>query len=233
MTVEIWSDIMCPFCYIGKRKFENALQQFDHKGDINIQWRSFQLDPAMESNSGKSLYSYLAERKGWTLDYSRKVHQQMAVSAAELGLNYQFDKAIPANSFNAHRLSHLAGKYNLGNEMEERIFAAYFTEGKNIDDLETLVQLATETGLPEQEARTVLQFDAYAEEVVTDIDKAQQLGVRGVPFFVLDNKYAVSGAQDSTVFLGALQKAWAEHDPGNFETVTVSDGAACTIDGDC
>jgi len=210
MKVEIWSDIMCPFCYLGKRRFENALQQFPNKDDIQIRWRSFQLSPELETDPNKNVHEYLAEKKGWTLDYSEDVHHKMTLTAKEAGLEYNFDKAIPANSFNAHRLSHLAAKYNLQDAAEERLFAAYFTEGKNIDDKNTLVQLGKDIGLPEAEVTGMLQSDLYANEVHQDVDEAQQVGVRGVPFFVLDNKYAVSGAQGSDVFLGALQKAWSE-----------------------
>ncbi len=234
MQVEIWSDIMCPFCYIGKRKFENALEQFSNKNDIKIHWRSFQLNPALETDNTRNVYEYLAEKKGWTLDYSKSVHKQMSETAKQVGLDYNFDTSIPANSFNAHRLSHLAAKYNLQDAVEELLFLAYFTEGKNIDDLETLVEIGTEAGLPGDEVYNTLTTDEYANKVQQDISKAQQIGVRGVPFFVFDNKYAVSGAQGSEVFLGALQKSWSEYEKENLSTsINQANGAACSIDGNC
>lgn len=155
----------------------------------------------------------------------------MTATARGIGLEYNFDKAIPANSFNAHRLSHLAAKHNLQGAAEERLFAAYFTEGLNIDDDKTLIRLGKEIGLPEAEITAMLESNLYADDVRQDIYLAQQVGVRGVPFFVFDNKYAVSGAQPSEVFSGVLEKAWAESAPvpaaGN------KDGASCTADGDC
>ncbi|MEX0780820.1 MAG: DsbA family oxidoreductase [Balneolales bacterium] len=234
MKVDIWSDIMCPFCYIGKRNFENALDQFEHKDDIKIQWRSFQLAPELVTDPSKNAYDYLAEKKGWTLEYTKKIHSQLESSAREVGLVYNFDTAIPANSFNAHRLSHLAARHLVQGELEERLFRAYFTEGKNIDDTEVLVQLGVETGLPAEEIREMLQSDLYADQVSLDINMAQQVGVQGVPFFVIDNKYAVSGAQPSEVILEALQKTWHENkNELGSNPSEGTDNAACSTDGNC
>ena len=231
MKVEIWSDVMCPFCYIGKRKFESALEQFPGKGNVEIRWRSFQLAPDLKTDPGISAHEYLAEKKGWTLDYSLDVHNQMTATARGIGLEYNFDKAIPANSFKAHRLSHLAVKHDLQNAAEERLFAAYFTEGLNIDDDETLLRLGKEIGLPGDEIVAMLESDLYADNVQEDIYIAQQIGVRGVPFFVFDNKYTVSGAQPSEVFSGVLEKIRAESAlvAGNDNT----DGVSCSADGEC
>src|SRR5690625_4569626 len=234
MKVEIWSDIMCPFCYIGKRNFENALEQFEHKDDIEIRWRSFELSPGEKPDPSKNTYEYLAEKKGWTVDYTKKVHARLTKTAKEAGLDYNFDTVIPANSFNAHRLSHLAARHDVQDEAEEHLFAAHFTEGKNIDDEESLVQLGIEIGLPEVEIREMLQSDLYAEEVQSDKDAARRVGVQGVPFFVLNDKYAVSGAQPSEVFLDTLQKAYKEFEEEQTpDVITNSDGAACSIDGNC
>jgi predicted DsbA family dithiol-disulfide isomerase len=234
MKVDIWSDVVCPFCYIGKRRFEHALAQFEHKEEIEIQWHSFQLAPELQTDPSKNIYAYLAERKGWTVEYSEQVHGQLTGTAKEVGLAYNFDIAIPANTFNAHRLSHLAAKYHVQKEMEERLFSAYFTEGKNVDDAETLVQLGTELEIPEEEVRNMLQSNSYAHEVREDIYTAQRLGIRGVPFFVMNNKYAVSGAQSSEVFLATLQKAYQEFEEKNKTTsINNTDGDACAIDGNC
>ncbi len=210
MTIDIWSDIMCPFCYIGKRKLETALQQFPHKDKINIVWHSFQLDPTIESLPGTDLYSYLAERKGQTRDWSVKVHQQLVETAKQEGLTYNFDKAVIANSFNAHRLIQLAKTKGLGDAAEERLFKAYFTEGENVSDTNTLIELGSDIGLDEAAIKHMLESEAFAQEVTDDIEKAKSYGISGVPFFVLNNKYGISGAQPAEIFLNSLQQAWDE-----------------------
>lgn len=204
MKVEIWSDVMCPFCYIGKRKFEIALNQFSGKDKVEIEWRSFQLNPDMKTDPDKSINEYLSESKGWTLDYTRKANEHVTAIAKQVGLIYNFDKAVVANSFDAHRLSHLAKKYGLQNQTEEKLFSAYFTEGKNTADHETLVQIGTESGLNEEEVRTMLKGKDFEDAVRQDIYYAQQLGINAVPFFLFDDKYAVTGAQESATFLKVL-----------------------------
>ncbi|HEY4326657.1 MAG TPA: DsbA family oxidoreductase [Mucilaginibacter sp.] len=234
MKVEIWSDVMCPFCYIGKRRFEDALAQFEHKDDVEIEWKSFQLNPDMNTNPDISINQYLADVKGWTLDYASQMNAHVTQMAAEAGLTYNFDKAVVANSFNAHRYSHLAKKHGLGIEAEEQLFKAYFTEGKNIDYKETLIELGQELGLDPTEIKNALESDAYANEVKQDIAEAQHLGIRGVPFFVLNNKYAISGAQAVPVFEETLEKAFGEWQKENpkprFEVI---EGESCGPDGDC
>jgi predicted DsbA family dithiol-disulfide isomerase len=234
MKVEIWSDVMCPFCYIGKRRFEDALAHFEHKDDVEIEWKSFQLNPDMKTNPDISINQYLADVKGWTLDYTRQMNAHVTQMAAEAGLTYNFDKAVVANSFNAHRFSHLAKKHGLGIEAEEQLFRAYFTEGKNIDSEETLIKLGEELGLDPTEIKQTLDSDAYANEVKQDIAEAQYLGIRGVPFFVLNNKYAISGAQAVLVFEETLENAFSEWQKENpkprFEVI---EGESCGPDGDC
>ena len=227
LEVEIWSDVMCPFCYIGKRRFENALEQFEHKDVVDIVWKSYQLDPSMQSNTGQNLNEYLAERKDISLERSEQMHAQMTDMAAELGLEYNFDKAVIANSFDAHRLSHLAKENGLQDDLEEALFKAYFTDGKNIANLDTLIELGTNIGLDAKAVKQTLNSDKYAEEVKHDIYEAGQVGVRGVPFFVLGDKYAVSGAQQSETFLGALQQTWNE------VNVSSIDGPVCGTEGEC
>lgn len=227
MKVEIWSDVMCPFCYIGKRKFENALAQFPQKENVEVEWKSFQLNPELVNNSGQSVHEYLAERKGWTLSYARQLNEQVTGMAAEVGLEYNFDKAVVANSFDAHRFSHLAAKYGLGDAAEESLFKAYFTEGKDISDREVLIQLGTAIGLDAEEVRSTLSGNTYAREVQQDIAEAAALGARGVPFFVIDRKYAISGAQPEEMFLKALQQSFSESEKND------TNSGSCTIDGDC
>jgi predicted DsbA family dithiol-disulfide isomerase len=213
MKVEIWSDIMCPFCYIGKRKFENALQQFAQQDQVEVVWHSYLLDPEMQQVPGKSIHEVLGEKKGWSAQQARQMNDQVTAMAREVGLVYNLDQAVPANTFSAHRLIHLAKNHGLQDQAEESLFRAYFTEGKNIQDTDTLVQLGQEIGLAEAEIRQVLAGDAFADEVQRDLYEARQIGVRGVPFFVLNQKYAVSGAQPSAVFLQALNQVWEEEKP--------------------
>lgn len=228
MTIEIWSDVMCPFCYIGKRKFETALAQFNHRYNIDIVWKSFQLAPDLKTNPDKNIHQFLADHKGISLEQAKGMNDQMAQVAKQVGLQYDFDKAIPANSFNAHRFSHLAKQYGLQNDAEESLFKAYFTEGKNIDDIITLVQLGLEIGLDANETKTVLESDQYAKDVHQDMYEAQQIGARGVPFFLLNRKYAISGAQDSEAFLQAIDTAyseWIQEHPST--SIEITEGAAC------
>jgi protein disulfide-isomerase len=208
LKIEIWSDVMCPFCYIGKRKIENAINDFPNKEKVEIEWKSFQLDPTTKSQPGKSTYDYLAEKYGRDRQWSLEMHENVTNQAKAEGLEYNFDTAIIANSFDAHRLSHLAKKYGKGNELEELIFKAYFTEGKDVSEIETLVNLGKNVGLDEIEIRNMLASKQFKEAVQNDIIEAQQIGVRGVPFFVLDRKYAISGAQSEEVFSETLEKAW-------------------------
>lgn len=209
MKIEIWSDVMCPFCYIGKRRLEEALAQFPEKEKVEIEWKSFQLDPTTVTDPGKNVYEYLAERKGISVPESKQMHAQVISMAESAGLHYNFDTAVIANSFDAHRLMQFAKTKNLGDAAEERIFRAYFTEGVNVADHAELKRLAGEIGLDEQEAENVLASNAFSAEVQSDVSEAQQIGVRGVPFFVFDRKYAVSGAQPAGVFLETLTKAIA------------------------
>ncbi len=210
MKVEIWSDVMCPFCYIGKRKFENALAQFPQKDKVEVVWKSFQLNPDLVTDPSKNTIEHLAEVKGWSLTQAKEMSDHVSGLAEKVGLKYDFDKAVVANSFDAHRFSCFAKHKGLQDAAEERLFKAYFTEGKNTADHETLIQLGVEIGLKAEELREMLNSNAYADEVSQDIYEAQQVGVRGVPFFVLGQKYAISGAQETPLFLEALNKTWEE-----------------------
>lgn len=233
MKVEIWSDIMCPFCYIGKRKFEKALQQFSGSPEVELVWHSFQLDPSIEAGHGKDLYQYLSERKGIPYAQAVQMHKQLTQTAQEVGLTYNFDNAVVANSFDAHRLIQMAKKFNRGDEAEERLFKAYFTEGKDFSNHEILVELGQEIGLKEADIRQMLAGDEFAHDVDMDIQDARNIGVRGVPFFVFNRKYAVSGAQPSDVFSDVLTKSfteWKNEKPAQIEVV---EGPTCTTDGNC
>ena len=233
MKVEIWSDVMCPFCYIGKRKFEKALNEFPDKNNIEVIWKSFQLDPTTVTDPSLNTVDHLAAKKGWSKEQANETISYVSNIAKQVGLDFHFDKAVVANSFDAHRLSHLAKKYGKQNELEEKLFSAYFTEGKNTADHNTLSQIASEIGLDATEVNSLLKSDQYADKVEEDIYQAQQVGVRGVPFFVLDHKYAVSGAQESATFLQALTRAFDEHKKENkVELIqTGNTGDTCGPDG--
>jgi predicted DsbA family dithiol-disulfide isomerase len=234
MKVEIWSDIMCPWCYIGKRRFEQALNAFEHRDKVEIIWKSFQLNPEMKTDPDKNIIEYLSETKGWTVDYSQQMHDHVTGLAKQEGLTYNFDHAVVANSFDAHRLIQLAKKNGLGDAAEERLFKAYFTEGQNIADHAVLVRLGTEIGLDGTMVSEMLKSKTNAAEVKNDIAEAQQLGVRGVPFFVLDRKYGVSGAQQAEVFASALKQAWEEWKKQNDNTALETNaGAVCTPGEPC
>ena len=232
LKVQIWSDIMCPFCYIGKRRIEEALQNFEHKEAVEIEWKSYQLDASFVASPEDNMVEHLAEKYRKDNDWAQNMLDNMTQNAKTAGLDFYFEKAILANSFNAHRLLHLAKKYNLANDLEELLFKAYLTEGKNINDLDTLSKLGIEVGLDAETVAKVLNSDTYGAEVQQDQEEANAIGVQGVPFFVLDNKYAISGAQPATAFLETLEKVWQE---GKFESkvtlVNTTTENSCDING--
>ncbi len=212
LKIQIWSDIMCPFCYIGKRKIEEAIKQFEHKESIVIEWKSFQLDPSFVATPHESIAEHLAEKYGRDIDWANSSLQNMTENAKQSGLDFHFEKSILANSLNAHRLMHLAKKYNRSNELKELLFKAYLTEGKDVNNWNTLEEIGVAVGLPIDEIVALITTDDYTKQVNEDQQEAQKLGVSGVPFFVIDNKYSVSGAQATEVFLQTIEKAWAEGD---------------------
>ena len=234
MKIEIWSDVMCPFCYIGKRKFEKAFEQFPEKNNVQIEWKSFQLSPDMKTDPSKNIHQFLADHKGMSLQEAKGMNDQVTRMAAQSGLEYNFDKSVVANSFNAHRFAHFAKAHGKQDEAEELLFRSYFSDGKNIDDYATLIQLGTEIGLDAKELQSALESGQYANEVRADIAEAQQVGVRGVPFFVFNRKVAVSGAQESTAFLQTLETSfaeWRKEHPA--DAMTIIEGASCAPDGSC
>ena len=234
MKVQIWSDVMCPFCYIGKRRFEQALQQFEGKADIEVEWKSFQLNPNLKTDTSLNVTQYLADIKGWTIDHARQMNDHVTQMAAEVGLTYNMDKAVVANSFDAHRFAYLAKKNGKGEEAEEALFNAYFTEGKNIADHDTLAVLGESIGLDKKVIEQTLAADEYAADVKADVAQAQLYGISGVPFFVLDNKYGISGAQAVPVFLQTLEKAYSEWASVNKPAkLDVIEGDSCEVGGDC
>lgn len=210
MKVEIWSDVMCPFCYIGKRRFEKALEAFPYKNDIKIEWKSYQLSPNMKTDTNKNINQFLAEHKGISIEEAQNMNNYVTDMAAKEGLVYNFDTAIVANSSNAHRFTHFAKKQGKQIEAEEMLFKAYFTDGKNIDDYSILIDLGSTIGLEASALNAALENNDYADDVKSDISEAHAIGVRGVPFFVFNRKYAISGAQETNTFLQALEQSYSE-----------------------
>jgi len=213
MKVEIWSDVACPWCYIGKRHFEAALDQFSHRDDVTITWRSYQLDPDAPRTPGVSVNEMLAQKYNVSISRAEAMNDRVSSIAAQAGLEYHLEKAQYGNTFDAHRLIHLAATHQLQDQMEERLFKAYFTEGLTLTDTETLVKLAAEVGIDADEARTVLTSTTYADEVCADVQRARMFGIEGVPFFAIEEQYGISGAQPTEVFKEVLDKVWAESHP--------------------
>ena len=213
MKVEIWSDVVCPWCYIGKRRFESALARFEHRDQLEVTWRSFERNPRAASEEQGGLAERLARKYGLTVEQASAANARVTAAAAGEGLQYRLDVARPGNTFDAHRLIHLAREHGAQDEAKKRLMAAYFTEGRRIGDRETLIELMSEVGVPTEEARNALETGAYGEEVRAEEREAAELGITGVPFFVLDRRYGVSGAQPPELMLQALNQAWKEAHP--------------------
>ena len=235
MKVEIWSDVVCPWCYIGKRRFEAALATFKHRDQIAITWKSFELDPNASSTSEETLSQMLAKKYGMSEEKAAAANEHVTSLAEEEGLDYHLEKAHPSNTFDAHRLIHHAATQGLQGAMKERLMHAYFTEGQQVGDIETLVKLGAEVGLDAAKTRIALAKDTYADEVAADEKEARMLGISGVPFFVIDEKYGISGAQPTELFQQALEQAWSESHPliqvgsTNADTAGSCEGDNCAI----
>jgi len=231
VQVEIWSDVVCPWCAIGKRRFETALAAFEHRDEVEVRYRSFELDPTTPRTVEGNATRRLAEKYGIPLAQAETMQQRVIEQAAGEGLEFRFDKARPGNTVDAHRLLHLAADRGRQAELKERLLLAYFTEGEPIGDPDTLVRLAGQAGLDEGEARSLLESDKYLAEVREDQATARALGISGVPFFVLDRKFGVSGAQPAELLLEALRQAYAAAHPLSMVQAG-TDGNACD-DGSC
>ncbi|MFF2450375.1 DsbA family oxidoreductase [Neobacillus sp. NPDC058068] len=234
MKIEVWSDYVCPFCYIGKRRLEEALSQFPDKDQVEVEFKSFELDPNSPKNSGENIHEVLAKKYRMSLEQAKQANQGVGTQAATVGLTFNFDEMKPTNTFDAHRLAKFA--ITLGKEavVSEKLLHAYFTDGKDLGDLETLADIAEDAGLNRQDVVTLLHDkNAFAADVRQDESLAQQYGVRGVPYFVLNQKYAISGAQPTETFIGALQKVWQEESASPmFQDLSTTDDASCA-DGNC
>jgi predicted DsbA family dithiol-disulfide isomerase len=213
MKVEIWSDIVCPWCYIGKRRFETALGRFGHRDDVEVAWRSFELDPGAPPRRELEYLEYLANKYGMSLEQAEASQKRLTEQAVGEGLEFHLAATQGGNSFDAHRLLHLAAASGLQDALKERLLRAYFTEGETIGEPEALARLAVEAGLDHDQVVDLLAGDLYAEEVRADERRARLLGINGVPFFVIDERYGISGAQPPELILSALDQAWAEREP--------------------
>lgn len=210
MKVEIWSDVVCPWCYIGKRRFEAALADFEHADEVEVVWRSFELDPSATAGPPVDLADHLAGKYGTDRDGALEMIERVTDVARSVGLHYRLDIAIRSSTFDAHRVIHAASAVGSGDQMKERLMSAYFCEGADIANVTVLSGLAAEVGLNADDVERTLRGDDYRDAVSTDQEMARSLGVRGVPFFVIDRAYALSGAQDPATILEALREAWSE-----------------------
>lgn len=223
MKIEIWSDIACPWCFIGKRRFESALEGFAHKDDVEVEWRSFQLDPTLPDHVEESEVDYLSRTKGMPAEAVKQMFAQVGEQAAGEGLNYDFSSIVVANSFTAHRFLHFAKAHGVMAEAEEALMSGHFETGRDIGSIDYLAEVGEGLGLDPSEVRRVLESNEYTRAVEADIAEARSLGANGVPFFVIDRKYGISGAQQPEVFSRALDTAWEES-----SKLTVLSGAGST-----
>lgn len=239
MKIEIWSDIACPYCYIGKRKFELALSQFAHADELDLVWKSYELNPALPRKaSEKMYYEYMAEVKNQTVDEAKESFKHLIALAQEVGLEYNLDKLVVTNTEDALRLVKLADKYNLADEAEEVLFKAYFTDGKNISDKEVLLQLGTSIGLPQGDIGRMLDCFEYAEEIKRDMKRAEeQLSLEYIPFYLLNSKHIIQGSIPQADYLDVLQKAyddWKQNGESDGQSMgDIISGQSCSIDGVC
>lgn len=210
MKIEVWSDFMCPFCYIGKRRLEIALNKFEHRNEVELVFRSFELDPTSQKKFDENIHEIIAKKYGISVEQAEASNNQIVKQAKAIGLDYNFDNLIPTNTFDAHRLTHYAKTEGKMNELAERILKAYFIDSLNISDYEVLADLADEVGINSDKALQVLESDEYGVEVRKDEESASKLKISGVPYFLFNNKYAVSGAQQPELFLEILEKVRKE-----------------------
>jgi len=230
MKVEIWSDFVCPWCYIGKRRFESALERFAGRDGVEVVYRSFELNPESERDGNPGVIDMLAEKYGMSREQAAERVRMVTELAGNEGLVYHMDRAIQTNTFDAHRLAHFAAARGKLKEMTERLLKAHFTDSLHLGDSQVLADLAGEVGLDRAEALEALEGGAYAEQVRQDEWEAAMLGVRGVPFFVFNRKYAVSGAQPAEVFARVLEQTWSEERP-LVVAGEENEAAACGADG--
>jgi predicted DsbA family dithiol-disulfide isomerase len=228
MKIEVWSDIACPFCYIGKRNLEKALSQYEKSEQVEIVWKSFELDPRAPKEYQRDIYSILAAKYQKTADEVRQMTQSVISMAQKSGLKFNFEQLKPVNTFDAHRLIHLAAQENKADMAKEALLKAYFVEGKIVSHIETLVSIGQEIGLDPENVRNMLISKELTEEVLQDEQESRLFGVSGVPYFLINRKYQISGAQPAELFLQALQQIGAEETRDQMLS-----GKTCDVDGNC
>lgn len=234
VKVEIWTDVMCPFCYIGKRKFEAGLAGFAHKDKVEVVWKSYQLNPDLKTDASVSLHAYMAGRKGVSMEEAAAMSEGAMQKATTVGLNYNMDKVIPANTLKAHQFAHFAKKHGVQSSAEELLFRSYFIDGKNVDNVSTLLQLVEELGLSAEEFKLAMDKQCYLADVKADMEEAKELGIRMIPHFMVNRKYVVSGSYDSQTFTDILTKAYDEGKQSSSpSTIETFNGESCTTDGNC
>ena len=236
MKIEVWSDVMCPFCYIGKRHYEKALEQFSDAANVELEWKSFQLDPTVPTDlkGTQNTYEYLSASKGMSMDQVKQMTAGVTEMASKAGLHLNFDKALAANTYNAHRVIQMAKNQGWGDEAEENFFNAHFVEGLDVNNKEVLTKIGIQLGLTEEQVNESLTNDEYGYLVNQDILEARNIGVGGVPFFVFNRRYAISGAQPVETFVKTLEKSfsvWRQEHP--LIQLENTDGPTCTTDGIC
>jgi len=231
MQVDIFSDVVCPWCAVGKRRFEAALGQFEHADEIDVVWKAYELDPQAPARREGDYVGRLARKYGMSREQAAAANDRLTATAASDGLDFHFERVQPGNTFDAHRLLHYAREAGSGlqDALKERLFVAYFTEGAPIGEPETLVCLASEVGLDAQVCVDILASDRYGDEVRADESEALELGVTGVPFFVVDGKFGIPGAQDALTILGVLRRAWSK---GHLPEMVVEPSGDAVCEGD-
>ena len=230
MKVEIWSDVACPWCFIGKRRFESALAEFPHRESVEVVWRSYQLDPTLPDHYDGTELEYLSTRKGLPPEQVSRMFEHVALQAKGEALDYRFEKVVVANSFTAHRLIHLAAAHGKQDAAKERLLSDHFEHGRDIGSREYLTALGKDLGIDAGEVEELFTTDKYADDVRSDFAEARSLGISGVPFFVIDRKFGLSGAQPAETFTAALNQAWQDANP--LVMVGAGEGAdACGPDG--
>jgi len=232
MKIEIWSDVVCPFCYIGKRKLEEALNTFSHKDDVNIEFKAYELDPNAAPYTGQDFYESMAAKFG-SVEQAKQMTANIVQQAKSVGLDFHFDTMKPTNTFDAHRITKYAKEHGKDAAISEKLLYANFTESKEVGNHETLAEIAEDAGLNKDEALKVLQDkEAYRDEVNNDISEAKQFGIQGVPYFIINRKYAISGAQPTETFTQALEQVWEEENKITpIQDLSTDDDSACGPDG--
>ncbi len=235
ITIEVWSDFMCPFCYMGKRKLDAGLAKFEHKDNVDIIWKTYQLAPNFVTDSNMNMSQFVAKRRDIPLSEAIEMNKNVEIKAKEVGLTYNMDKTVAANTFKAHQLSHFAKQYGKQTEAEEIIFRSFFTDGKNIDDESVLFELCEELELDVDELKSVFTNNKFADDIEFDGKLARDMGIKMIPCFVINGDKSISGTYDSETFYEALNEVYFGKEPAKlyFTPADESSGESCTIDGHC